>query len=527
MKLTTWIYAFFALTVLCGVAFLVLGGSMRDSAELLALARSHAEGPGRDPRLALAEIEAALRSAQAEGDTERVAEALELRGRIFGDLGILGRAYADLETVLERYRPGDRRLSLALAEIDLARGDRAKGLERTAALLAADPGLSGAWSVRGRLLAQVGEEELRSCEVQGAASLAGAAASRARELVAEAAGFDPTDPRRFRATRELAQLFGGRAEPARELLDRIDAAGERIAEARSALASALEGPAGPDPDAIDALLVLLARAGRLDEVALLGFAASAHADVSERGTFLQPLMQALVDTGRPQVAIEIAERCATGDTIFDGSLFKAWIDALYVEKRWNAILPLAGKLCLSSDKAHSQTGWFYMGVAGARLGRWFQAPMALERYIRRDPVEPQPGALTLAYQLLAQCYQHQDRREEERLMLRTALAGDPQGLEHPGIAWYRYSKLLLQLEPSACSELDDALANAARLLPLSSEEILPIWQREGERCLRSSGLDIAEYCESLVAQGLLVPSGPASPYELMRIALVHRARGRT
>ena len=145
MKFTSWILLVLALVVLGALGGVMLSGGQAEPRDLLESALRRFNGPEQDTEATLKELELALRSAEANQDSELAADILIARGRVLSDVGAFGPARADLERALERYRPGALDIELELVALDEETGELDAGLARARSITQRDPTQFEAW----------------------------------------------------------------------------------------------------------------------------------------------------------------------------------------------------------------------------------------------------------------------------------------------------------------------------------------------------------------------------------------------
>ena len=518
VKLTSWILLVLALVILGALGGGLLSGGQGEPRDLLESALRRFNGPEQDTEATLQELDLALRSAEGGGDGELAADILIARGRVLRQVGAFGPARADLERALERYRPGAMDIELELVALEEETGELADALERAKRITDRDPAQLEAWTRSGQILMRMSDERLHELEELCDANLPDDQALLALGYARRAAGMDADDPLRVSQLAGLRSLFNPPDQSdslrAQAL---VDAASSATARAREALVRSFAGPL--DRDAVYSYLELLARSGRTRDAVDFGLAVVPQRAANSSPKFMERLARVLIDTGRPNRAGEVIQSKYNRNSQPGQAYYATWCEALYKAGRWRELLFVADRMRDAGSAEYISRAMFYMGLAQARMNQPVPAGKALELYVRREPVEPFPGALALAWRTLATSYRTQGELAKESAALRESVRLEPKA---DGEAWLRLFQIRQETDPQALDEAEKFLTHAMCLLPLRTGELMPIWQDVGKRRLRASGTELELLLADQRKQGRAGPAPEAGPYELFRFAQMHR-----
>lgn len=518
MKATSWILLSAALVVLCALAGLFLSGGRHEPRDLLDSAMLRFHGPEQDPGATLKELELALRTAEGDGDDELASDILIARGRVLREVGAFGPARADFERALERYRPGSIDIELEIVRLDEETGDLTEALARALALADRAPERLEAWTRAGSILARISEEKLSAARAICESNLGEERARLALVYARRAAGMESDDPLR------VSQLTGLRSQfvppdqaDSLETLSLVDQASQAISRARAALAHSFAGQ--PDREAVQAYFDILARAGRIQDAVDFGLSVAPQRTVNSSPAFMERLARVLIDSGRPATADNVIRRHWNRNVQAGESFYLTWCEALYKAQRWRDLIQVAILLRKAGDERHRSMAVFYIGLGQARIGQAEAATNALDFYARRDPVEPFPGALALAWRMLGESWRARGDLAKENAALLQSVKLAP---DEDGNTWLRLFHIVQESEPNQLGKAEDYLTRAIALLPDRTEELMPTWLDVGKRRMRASGTELELLLADQRKTGRVGPAPEAGPYELFRFGEMHR-----
>lgn len=526
MKAFRRIYFLLAVALLLGLIQLMRSESGRDARELLASAERLTMGPEPDPVAALAELDYALRVCQSDGELELIGDVLAQRGLLLFDMQLLAQARTDLETVLAEYQPHNTKVELALISVHIDAHELDEAKARTDDMLARDPTLAEAWTLRSRALVGLADELLDKCNELSRASLPDVRTRRAKQLILRASALDHNDPQRGMVVHDLRSLFPAIEEPqSRDMLMILDQATELVALAREALAESFRGT--PARDSLYDYLRLLHRSGREDLTIAYGMAAVNHRGANASTAFMADFMDSLLAANRPHAAVEVVNRHFERVIIPDLDFYEIWCRALHEDERWKPLVFVAENMAnAATNNMLRSLANFYIGTAYIHLEQYYDAPMPLRNFVARDAIEPIPGTRALGWVQLARCYREQGQTGPEKSALRGALALDPDPPEGGAAAWRRLAELIMETEPTSFSDVERALTHAIRLGPHENEDLIQPWKEQGRLSLQATNTELELVHRAVLAAGRFSPDGRVGPYELLRHAELHEAGGR-
>lgn len=518
MKLTTWILVVAALLVLGALGGLLFSSGPGEPRDLLESALRRFNGPEQDTEETLAELELALRAAEGGSDFELAADILIARGRVYRDIGAYGPAREDLERALERYRPGAVDIELELIAIAEETGELADGLARAKRITDRDAGQLEAWTHAGQILARISENRLVELQELCDANLSDDDTVRAVAYARRAAGMDSDNPLRVSQLAGLRSLF---VPPDQQDSLRaqalVEQASEANARARDALVRSFAGQL--DRDAVQSYLELLARSGRTQDAVDFGLAVVPQRPVNSSPVFMERLARVLIDAGRPRAAGMAIQQHFNRTIQVGQQFYLTWCEALYKAGNWKQLGWVANQMRMAGDEHYRSMAVFYMGIAHSRTNQVVPTIRALEIYTKRDPVEPFPGALALAWRTIGAAWRTQGELGKERAALYQATQLEPNA---DGEVWLRLYQIFEQTESEALSQAEDCLTRALCLLPKRTGELLPAWIDLGRRRLRSTGVDLDVLIAEQRKQGRTTPTAETGPYALWRFGEMHR-----
>ncbi len=284
------------------------GGDSSSGREILEEVRAGLDEADHDPDEALRRLGTALRLAEIHGPRVLAAEVLKTRAKLLLDIGATDAARLDIETVLQRYLPGDQDLRLMLVTADLDSGDLERGLATTADLLADAPDLGPALVASGRLHERLARRLIEECHEILRVVLVAEDALEARRLLVLLAARTPSDPGRATNAMQLQALFPPGEE---ERLARILALAEESSQTLSAalddfIRSLSQGHLAPE--AIDGILRSLTDSGHAGLAADLGILARSWPQIEESVPLSSALLRTLLERGDHTRATDIAQR---------------------------------------------------------------------------------------------------------------------------------------------------------------------------------------------------------------------------
>ena len=518
MKATSWILVAFAVVVLGALGGLMLSGGRREPRDLLDSAMLRFHGPEQDPAATLRELETALRTAEAEGDDELASDILIARGRVLRDVDAFGPARSDFERALERYRPGSVDIELEIVRLDEETGDLTSALERALRITERAPERLEAWTRAGQILARISEQRLDEFQRLVESSLPGEASRKALLYARRAAGMEVDDPLRVSQLAGLRSLFTPPDQAdSLEAMRLVEQASQATSRARDALAHSFTGQ--PDREAVQAYFELLARSGRTQDAMDFGLAVASQRTVNSAPGFMERLARVLIDAGRPAVADNTIKRHWNRNVQAGQSFYLTWCEALYKSGRWRDLIQVAQLLRKAGDERHRSIAVFYLGLGQARIGQPEPASNALEFYAQREPVEPFPGALALAWRTVGETWRARGELAKEKAALLQAVKLAP---EADGNTWLRLFHILQESEPDQLNKAEEHLTQAIALLPGRTEELMPTWLDIGRRRMRASGTELELLLADQRKTGRVGPAPEAGPYELFRFGEMHR-----
>ena len=521
MKAISRLYFLVAVALLVGLVQLMRTESGRDARELIAAADRLSTGPEPDNVAALGELNYALRVCQSDGELELIGEVLAKRGLVLFEMHLLAQARTDLETVLAEYQPENTQVEIALISVHIEAGELEEARKRTDDVLARDPTLAEAWTLRSRALVGLADELLDKSGELCRASLPDALTRRAEDLILRASALEFSDPQRAMVVHDLRSLFSAIEEPqSRDVLLILDQATTLVALAREALAESFHGT--PLEDSLYDYLRLLHRSGRNELTIAYGMAAVNHRGANRSTAFMGAFMESLLEANRAHAAVEIVNRHFQRGVVPDLDFYEIWCRALHQDERWKPLVFVAENMSnAATNNLVRSLANFYIGTAYIHLEQYYDAPTPLRNFVARDAIEPIPGTRALGWIQLARCYREQEQNGPEKSALRGALALDPEPVDGAA-AWQRLAELIMETEPASYSDVERALTHAIRLSPEVDPELLRLWRDQGRQALQATNTEIELVHRELIAAGRLSPDG-RGPYELLRHAELHVA----
>ncbi|MEQ1895410.1 MAG: hypothetical protein ABL998_22970, partial [Planctomycetota bacterium] len=266
MKLR-WILPPLALLSLVGVVWVSRHGNAVTAESLFANAREHLGGEERDPRLALRELDEALRLVEPEREAELHFEILSQRSMLYRSQGLTELALADCKVALAAHGP-DVETLIRANDLALQLRDFEAALEHARALDPLDP--AEAESRIGRCQVALADVPLAALEAHAHSVLRGSDAAAAIALAQRAAVFAGDPATHAAALEELADLFTT-ADDRRRVHEWVKEASERLETARTSFVRSL-GP-GSSADAVAGLQDLFLRGGAEVDAVELGLLA--------------------------------------------------------------------------------------------------------------------------------------------------------------------------------------------------------------------------------------------------------------
>jgi tetratricopeptide (TPR) repeat protein len=535
MRFVVWIFFLLVLGLVGSLALRVISRSGDDPRDNYARAERLHSGPQPDLSAALDELDYALRVARAEEDMaaegpfhDLIGDILTLRGQIYSELGMLGQARTDLENVLDDFRPDDIEVQIKLAGVLIESEEIDASMLLLNEVLGRDPARADAWTLQSRALVQRAEEKLAEAAEECQSALPDAKSRTANVLLDRSSGLPVSHPRRVMMLHMLRELFGPLEEAnARNALGLADQASEYVSEARAALAESFRDK--PSRDSLFDFLTLLERSGRDDLTIDFGLAAINQSQAQGNHTFLRVLMQSLLDEGRSRTAVDVVINYFPHESRVhpDKDFYATWAQALYEDERWHNLVFVGNQMMRASgDDAGRSRANYFIGISLAREGKFAEALIPLQKFTGRVPVEPVPGALPLAWKMIARCMREKGLVPEEKAALRGALRLAPEKLEGAAEDWLRLAQLITDTEEASLPDALDALTHCMRLEPERTPGLIGRWNELGAKILAGSRAELELIYSRLVSSGLLVPEGRTSPYELYQLALRHQTDGR-
>lgn len=524
MKFIPWLFLALALVITAGLARMVLESGNRNAQGLWQSAQGRIQRTPPDYTGAIDELGIALRMAQEDDDTEWIAKILRTRADLRRRLGAYVPARADYDTLIAM-ADGEPTVDhwLALCEIEHSTGNFDEGLRLASQVLDVDPESAEGLGWRGRMLVGVSDAKLAECRSLLQTLLLAPEFEEAKVLVHRLTAMAEEDPLRVSVLHRLRELIPEQhGDRARTVIELAREAAAEVALARESLARSFELEVSPRVGM--QFLKLLQRAGLHYEAIDFGLALSTFPRAAGDLDLLKRVAVAMDDLGRPSLAVDFIDRRFNRERQPDSGFYSLWAEVLFKSERWGPLVAVARNMRAEAEDEDRQIANFYLGIARMRSGHPKEAADELERYLRiRNPKEPIPNALAIAWSTLGRAAGADGRplREREGLQFSTQL--DP---NYSGEDWLRLSELYADDESNMDWALDIQLAQALRLLPERSEEILARWREVGERLLANT----STYPELIADRmsrggGRCFPPDPSGPWELFRLAEVWAERG--
>jgi tetratricopeptide (TPR) repeat protein len=522
MKWTLRLLIAAALGLALALSGVLGGGDSSSGREILEQVRAGLGKADHDPDEALRRLGTALRLAEIHGPRVLAAEVLETRARLLLEIGATDAARLDIETVLQRYLPGDQDLRMMLVAADLDSGDLERGLATTADLLADAPDLGPALVASGRLHERLAGVLIAQCHEILQLVLVAEDGLEARRLLTLLAARAPMDPGRATNALQLQALFPpGEEERLARILALADEATENLRMAlRDHTSSLSQGYL--DPAAIDGILRSLTDSGHAGLAADLGMLARSWPEVEESVAVSTALLQTLLERGDHTRATDIAQRWVRRRIPLEPEFLNLLAEALFHGERWNALLLCANQLGGIGSQSQEAANLVYRGFSLAALGREKEGASLLRRFAARSRVSPIPGMRAHAWLGVADASLTlgDPFGEREALHEYTRLAP-----EDSGVVWYRLAEIQLNDRRSGLGLPLESIVQAMRLEPRRTEELLETFVEVGEQLLEAEGRDMEVLFSDLREELYVLPRRALNAYELHRLCELYAADG--
>ena len=389
-----------------------------------------------------------------------------------------------------------------------------------------DPSQGEVWVQAASVYVLAGDEHIEECLESLSRVLVTADEERAAKLLERGAALDPSDPLRVAVGHDLWQLFASDTESRRqEALAAMDTASEYFARARRAYSHSLE--LTPDPDAVAGLLDLLARAAQDHETLDLGIASLPYNAVRETPETALILIRTLREAGQLPFAAEFATGWAFSEEIVPlPELYAECCRTLMEHESWGPLINAANRLGQSTNPRLAPHAQLYRGIGLAHRSDYTRARQYLADWLKEVRTEPFPGAVTVAWQNVARCWEELDQPELERLALEQAVEA---GATFEGETWLHLAELQLEARHGGYRTPEERWARGMAMSdPVSDElasERFERWKEMGERELQTTAFDPEAEHRNMVRTETWNPRPGLSPYELFRLAQEHEKAG--
>lgn len=498
------------------------GGDSSSGREILEEVRAGLDEADHDPDEALRRLGTALRLAEIHGPRVLAAEVLKTRAKLLLDIGATDAARLDIETVLQRYLPGDQDLRLMLVTADLDSGDLERGLATTADLLADAPDLGPALVASGRLHERLARRLIEECHEILRVVLVAEDALEARRLLVLLAARTPSDPGRATNAMQLQALFPPGEE---ERLARILALAEESSQTLSAalddfIHSLSQGHLAPE--AIDGILRSLTNSGHAGLAADLGILARSWPQVEESVPLSSALLRTLLERGDHTRATDIAQRWVRRRIPLEPDFLGLLAEALFHGQSWNGLLLCANQMGSIESNSDPTENMVYRGFSLVALGREKEGASLLRRYASERRVSRIPGLRAQAWMGVANASRTLGDTFGEREALHEYTRLAPDESEE---AWYRLAGIQLSDRRSGLGLPLESIVQAMRLAPRRTDELLERFIDVGEQVLEAEGRDMEVLFRDLRKRLSLLPRRALNAYELQRLAELYAAKG--
>ena len=529
MKWSNRIFFLIATAVLVALAAVISRHRLLTPDQILREARLELESGSYDPQGLLRRLSSGLRRAESgdplePAELDVIADLRLVRGRLLLEIGATDQARLDFNTVLEKYRPGDRESRGLLIEAEVAEGDLEGALDHIGDLLADEPGFGPAWAQSGALHQRLAEDLLLRVDEIVHTALVEEDAALARRAVRELAARDAADPARAHALLELRTLFDGSDdEGLATALSLCDEATIHLTACRRALLKGLSIEL--DGDSLQRYLNLLGDARReLDAVALGTLVASADPETSDPRA-AEFTIRLLLERGDGDRAARLAARWVTREEPLSPEFLRLACEALYRGREFRLLPRTAQRLRNIGKPEDARLASLYSGLiqAGAREPRTEMALRNLSAFARSRGTEPFAGALRLAWTKAAEMHRLDGDLPAEREAVQSAITSPGPS---DGRLWLRRSELLRALPHGGYNLPLTSWATGMNLLPGRTEELLPTFIELGEARLEAEERDLEVLLADLELQNRPFPERDLGPYVLWRLAVIHGAQDR-
>jgi hypothetical protein len=508
MKLR-WILPPLAALSVVGVVWVSRHGNAVTAETLLANAREHLEGKERDPRLALRELDEALRLVDREREVELNHAILTQRSLLYRTQGLTELALGDCKAALSAHGP-DVETLIRANDLALQLGDSGLALEYARALEPLDP--AAAESRIGRCQVALADVPLAALEAHARSVLTGPEAQAAIRLAQRAAVFAGDPGTHSAALEELTDLFAT-ADDRRRVFEWVSEASERLDSARTSFVRSLAP--GSSADAVAGLQDLFLRGGAEVDAVELGMLALTRPGLANAMPILARTASALehlalADTARalildqrkrnaPALRPQLLPSHALRDELVE------WCFLLERLEMWAELRTAAGELQqragLRGHRENVELAQFLGGLAALRLNDLRGANRAFSA-LGGNPLE-QHDIPTRVWLARAELGRRQKQAAQERYALLLATRAAPRDpapalRRELGQGWLRLSELR-QGEGELLQALE-CMTHALRLLPERFAELEPLWTELGKRSFSARGKNVyAQYLHASTA----------------------------
>jgi len=525
MKLGTWLFLLLtAGLLLAGGAAVLRNRNETPDTAFQNVQKQIAKGHSSVEEI-LEGLEDALKFAERAGDSGTATEIRRTRGRVLLDLGAHDQARRDFETVLDVVG-NDYEIEGLLVELERRAGNLEAAIARVERRLEQDESEGEVWVQAADVYVSSADQRIENCLASLARVLVTQDEARAAELLQRGAALDPSDPLRVAVGHDLWQLFAADADRKRqEALAAMDAASEDLRRARQAYSRSLELAA--DPRAVAGLLEILARSRHHDETLDLGIASLPFGDVQNDPDTALILIRTLRESGHLSFAAEFATGWALNeDTAPNAELYAECCRTLLENESWSPLINGANRLGLTSDPRLVPHSNLYRGIGLTHREDYTRARAFLTKWLDEGRDDPFPGATTVAWQNVAQCWSELDQPDLERLALERAVAS---GAEFAGETWLRLANLQWEARHGGYRTPEErwarGMAESDNVSAEMADERFLRWQEMGERELETTAFDPEAEHRNMVRTETWNPRAGLSPYELFRLAQEHEQAG--